>query len=272
MKIKSTYLILAFFSTILIFGFIYSNIPNIFNDGSNSLGRALYFSTLTITTLGNGDINQSSNLGMALVAFESVLGLMFVVLFICATWSHYISNMDRAQTKQIKRQLATLEHRKLKMFSRYLILVLNEYRVAYKFFMMPLSLISRNSILQVDFKFSDLKYLLENASNQAVVDIFYEKQDVCNENLKNLLSNSQTFNNQRLYSAILSFLHLSLVNDPRNTKFSTNILAVSNIQEEDKTELDRTVSTKPIKVFYKTLKIQYKYLKIIQHELIKMNN
>ncbi len=262
MKIKIPYLLFSYATIIIYFGFIYYNIPNIFTHGTYTFTTALYFSVITITTLGFGDITPSSTLAMGFVALESIIGIGYIALFSGAIWQTYLSTFEKTQAKQIRKELALLNSRKLKMFENYLVLVLNEYRIAYKQFMIPLSKISKNSKLEVDFKYADLKYILENSTNQAVVGTFYEKHDACNENLKYLLSNSEIFKNKRLYNAILSFLHLSLVNDPRNAILST--------ATKVETKEDNATITKSIKTFYNTLKMQYTYLKIIRHELATM--
>ena len=272
MKIKISYLLISYVVIILYFGLMYSNIPGIFSEANYTFGSALYLSVITITTLGYGNITPVSNLGMGFIAIESIVGIIYIALFSGAIWQTYVSNLEKAQAKQIKRELAELNTLKLKMFSNYFLLVINEYRIAYKQFMMPLSKISKNSKLNVDFKYSELKYILENSTNQAVVGIFYEKQDSCNENIKYLLSNSEVFLNKRLYTAILNFLHLSLINDPRNAILSTEVTEKNNHQEQTGIDQNSASLTKPIKLFYKTLKIQYKYLKIIHHELKSINS
>lgn len=272
MKTKVSYLLISYIVIILYFGFIYSNIPGIFTPENCTISSALYFSVITITTLGYGDITPTSNLGMGLVALESIIGILYIALFSGAIWQTHISNLEKAQARQIKMQLATLNTRKLLMFSSYFLLVINEYKIAYKQFMIPLSKASKKSKINVDFKYTDLKYILEKFANQAIVGIFYEKHDACNENLKYLLSNSEVFMNKRLYTAILSFLHLSLVNDPRNAILSTNVTRKNNHQDQTAYEKDNSTTTRPIEIFYKTLKMQYKYLKIIQHELKVMTS
>ena len=54
--------------------------------GRNSAGlvRMLYLSTVTITTLGYGDILPITNLSRTLVAFESILGIVVIGLFLNA--------------------------------------------------------------------------------------------------------------------------------------------------------------------------------------------
>lgn len=272
MKIKIPHLLISYVVIILYFGFIYSNIPDIFSEENSTFGSALYLSVITITTLGYGNITPASNLSMGFIALESIVGIIYIALFSGAIWQTYVSNLEKAQAKQIKRELSTLNTRKLKMFANYFLLLINDYRIAYKQFMIPLSKISKNSKLNVDFKYDELKYILENSTNQAVVGIFYEKQDICNENIKYLLSNSEVFLNKRLYTAILNFLHLSLINDPRNAILSTEVKQKNNNYQEQTVTDQGSVITKPIKIFYRTLKIQYKYLKIIHHELKALNS
>lgn len=262
MKIRIPYLLISYAIIIIYFGFIYYNIPNIFTQGTCDFTRALYFSVITITTLGFGDITTSSTLAMGFVALESIIGIAYIALFSGAIWQSYLSIFEKTQAKQIRNELASLNSCKLKMFESYLVLVINEYKIAYKHFMIPLSKISKNSKLEVDFKYADLKYILENASTQGVVGVFYEKHDACNENLKHLLSNSEIFKNKRLYTAILSFLHLSMVNDPRNAILST----ATKVEAKE----GNSTITKSIKTFYNTLKMQYTYLKIIRTELAAM--
>ncbi len=262
MKIKTHHIIfIAYIVTIIFFGFIYSNIPNIFNDGYTSFSQSIFFSATIITTLGLKSTASTSGFGMSVIATEAIIGVCFIALFAGNLWKTYIYKLQKAHTLSIKKQYVTANKRKLNMFTDYLLLIFSEYRIAYKQLMTPLSKISRNSKLNVDFKYSELKYLMENSANRAVVEIFYQRLDLCNDNLKELLSNPEVYKNKPLNHAIISFLHLSLVNDPRNAILSTNV----SKKRDDKIE------TRPIRVFYKTLKIQYRFLKIIRRELESMS-
>ncbi len=261
MKIKSIHILFAaYIVTIIFFGFIYSNITNIFNEGNTSFIQSLFFSVTIITTLGLINIIPTSVFGMSVIAIEAIIGVCFIALFAGNFWKAYLYQLQKTHTLSIKKQFITGNKRKLKMLSDYLQLVFNEYRIAYKQLMTPLSKISRNSKLNVDFKYSELKYLMENSANRAVVEIFYQRLDLCNDNLRELLSNPEVFKNKTLHHAIISFLHLSLVNDPRNAVLSTNVSR----------KRDDEIETRPIRVFYKTLKIQYRFLKIIRRELDNM--
>lgn len=76
------------FALIIIFGFFYSFFDSQFIYSGDlathfSLGKALYFSTVTFTTLGFGDWHPNPNsLIKFLVAFEALIGFIFLTLWI----------------------------------------------------------------------------------------------------------------------------------------------------------------------------------------------
>lgn len=77
---------LLYLLTIFVFGCAYSwlSVPFMKDDHeiSLSLYHAVYFSVVTITTLGYGDITPSNNLGMFMVGIESILGIVTLGLFL----------------------------------------------------------------------------------------------------------------------------------------------------------------------------------------------
>lgn len=48
----------------------------------HGLFHAVYFSFVTFTTLGLGDIHPSNNLGMALICCEAIIGAFLIALFV----------------------------------------------------------------------------------------------------------------------------------------------------------------------------------------------
>lgn len=65
------------------FGLIFYFLPETIGK-ERSLIENMYFSTVTITTLGYGDISPSNNLGRIIAATESVLGITLIGLFLNA--------------------------------------------------------------------------------------------------------------------------------------------------------------------------------------------
>jgi hypothetical protein len=73
---------LIYFLYIPIFGVIYNLFPTLIS--SESLVDALYFSVVTLTTLGYGDILPTTNLGKAIVSAQTLFGVLTIGLFLNA--------------------------------------------------------------------------------------------------------------------------------------------------------------------------------------------
>jgi len=74
---------LTYLSLIPLFGLIFFFIPET-TGNEFSLIESLYFSAVTITTLGYGDISPTNDLGRVIAATESVLGITLIGLFLNA--------------------------------------------------------------------------------------------------------------------------------------------------------------------------------------------
>ena len=101
---------LVYLSLIPLYAIIYALLP----DGHLDLGEnssktvsVAYFSVVTITTLGYGDILPKTDIAMLLAASESVLGVLFIGLFLnaIATKRDQTSRIsERAAQKEMIRQ------------------------------------------------------------------------------------------------------------------------------------------------------------------------
>jgi len=54
--------------------------------------ESFYFSIVTITTLGYGDILPNSNISMLLASSQVLLGILIIGLFVNSLWTSYITN------------------------------------------------------------------------------------------------------------------------------------------------------------------------------------
>ncbi|MEN9986574.1 MAG: Ion channel, partial [Pseudomonadota bacterium] len=66
-KLRPFQLFFIYISLIVIYAFVYYCIPDAVNTPDFTLIKSLYFSTVTITTLGYGDITPKSNCAMIIV-------------------------------------------------------------------------------------------------------------------------------------------------------------------------------------------------------------
>ena len=90
-----------FFLFIFLFGIIYSKCPSAVSGVSN-FWDALYFSIVTITTLGFGDLFPTNDWGRFLVCLEAIVGIIFVGLFLNAVSKSQADKIDRQEKDRIK--------------------------------------------------------------------------------------------------------------------------------------------------------------------------
>ena len=74
---------IVYLGLIPIYALLYYLLPNIIGN-ERSFIECLYFSTVTITTLGYGDITPLGELGQIVTASESLLGVISIGLFLNA--------------------------------------------------------------------------------------------------------------------------------------------------------------------------------------------
>lgn len=64
--------------------------------------NSLYFSVITLTTIGYGDFSPQTDLGKLFTMFYILLGLGMILSFIQTVWSHY--DKERKSEKDRKKQ------------------------------------------------------------------------------------------------------------------------------------------------------------------------
>ena len=86
----------TFLVLIPLFGFLYSTLPNMqFNHENMGFLEALYFSTITVTTTGFGDITPTNTFTRAFVMVESIIGVVSAGLFLNAVTYQREENMSK---------------------------------------------------------------------------------------------------------------------------------------------------------------------------------
>lgn len=143
-------LLIPFYAT------VYYIVPNI-TDGALSFLECLYFSTVTITTLGYGDITPINDSGKIITASESILGIVFIGLFLNAL-SHARSETSRNEQIE-KEKNSYLETQNAKLYGHYSLVrpLINKYKSAVIQVTSPLG--NRSTEYNPDFTLNDMKDL-----------------------------------------------------------------------------------------------------------------
>ena len=104
MKLTPLKVLLAYISAILICAILYFYVTGIFKDVI-TFGDSLYFSVVTITTLGYGDFSPISALGKTIAAFETLLGVILMGLFLLSVSNQLIEKEERKRIDAAKENL-----------------------------------------------------------------------------------------------------------------------------------------------------------------------
>ena len=106
MRIIPFQVFLGYLAVVFLCAVSYFGIPGLF-VGAISFADSLYFSVVTITTLGYGDIHPVSNLGKFIAAGESLFGVVMLGLFLLAVSYQLIETQERKRIDSAKENLKT---------------------------------------------------------------------------------------------------------------------------------------------------------------------
>ncbi len=104
MKLTPLKVFFAYISVVLICALIYVSVPEMFKE-KITLGDSLYFSVVTITTLGYGDLSPISDFGKAIAALEAFLGVVLMGLFLLSVSNQQIEKEERKRIDAAKENL-----------------------------------------------------------------------------------------------------------------------------------------------------------------------
>lgn len=125
---------LAFFSLIPIFAIIYCVLPtNYWNQEANvcfTFWHSLYFSIVTITTLGFGDIYPVTTCSRFLVSLETIGGVIFIGLFLNALSTEQAKKVSELEEQRHNKDLLKIERNKLNLRRKMLETRINRYVIS----------------------------------------------------------------------------------------------------------------------------------------------
>jgi len=153
---------IAFFALIPIFAVIYYILPtNCWYIESNaffSFWHSIYFSIVTITTLGFGDIYPITTCSRIFVSLESIGGVIFIGLFLNALSSEQAKKVSELEEKRHNDDLFEIERNKLNLRRKMLETRIDRYVVSTYCVVTPID--KRNfknlEIYASEIKFNDL--------------------------------------------------------------------------------------------------------------------
>lgn len=94
----------AYISVIVVSAGLYFYLPDVLNK-EITFGDSLYFSVVTITTLGYGDLSPISGIGKAVAAIEALLGVILMGGFLLAVSNQLLEKEERKRIEAAKENL-----------------------------------------------------------------------------------------------------------------------------------------------------------------------
>lgn len=119
---------MTYLALIPLFGAIYSMIPNMaFNHDNMGFLEAMYFSTITVTTTGFGDVIPTNTFTRAFAMIETVLGVVFIGLFLNSLNYTRQTHLDNLmQSYELKKEIS-LAFARLRSHDSLITLNMNTY-------------------------------------------------------------------------------------------------------------------------------------------------
>lgn len=203
-----------FFLTIVVFAAIYAIFSSTIVGVSNILD-ALYFSIVTITTLGFGDIVPAGTAGRVLVCVEAVAGVVFIGLFLNAISESQAHKVDENEKKRTKKERKDNARAKLRQYYIFLKSIMERYLIEAYAVTTPINKrMFPEDILHHKFQFSfndmsDLykaSLLLYDPPYKPVIAIFFELQDKLYAELRRMVSDVDISYWPQLEAYVHSFL------------------------------------------------------------------
>lgn len=199
--------LIIYISIILAFALIYWLAPEGALNEKLSFTKSLYFSIVTITTLGYGDVLPKNDLFMLLISLEAIAGVLIVGLFLNSLWNKYTLALEKEKMQDYKE--------KNDMLFSYYLLVVEEAMNLYKLIISEI-ISQQNKELSPFYKFSELASIFDNSTspllmarygyNNKKIVLFYQIEEDLEKQLMIINSSGYLVGYPRLINLITSFM------------------------------------------------------------------
>ena len=219
---------------IVVFAFTFWLLPaGSLNSEVNALD-ACYFSIVTITTLGYGEINPVSDMAKIAASAEAIAGIVVIGLFLNSLWQRFTATVEAAQEEKVRKELRENSLKSLKSMWRYMRTVLDEYKIMIYELTTPMADRDDARAIRIGFSFSDLRDLYrpslitKRGFDKSTIQCFYVVENELANELRFLLSNQAIDGFEKLRTIVVEFL-----SSIRGTDVSDALLANPKMQLAD---------------------------------------
>ena len=277
---------LMYIGVIIFCAALYYYFPSMLSDRSMDIITSLYFSVITITTVGYGDIRPVSNFGKVITGGEAFIGIIIIGLFLNSLWQSYTQRISEKQELLLRKQQKERSLNRIRIYHTFLRTIFSSFKLSIAELTTPLA--NRHDskfAINPNFKFSDLKsmymfsLILVRGFKKTVLELYFENEAELIRELKYFLANFDIYEFPKLHQSIVQFLALSKELESREALLSYLTMQVGTrtmakmaeemIQgHEECPDLGKHSSgiLTPVILLYQSLKRQIELINVIEEE------
>lgn len=271
--------------------FFYASIYHLLKDGFKgelSWIDSIYFSTVTISTLGYGDILPVSNAAKIVVSTEAIFGIVVIGVFLSSLWQSHISQLEARQELEFNERTWILNAQKLVSYNSYLTVQLHHYRHTLFEITTPITQRNGRGTPNPLFKFSDLQdlfkpsLLLVSDFQKPLAQKYFENLDMISNELKYILANFSLVDFPKIHSTIVGMLTAFATHDVKGVvlfyskeNISIKESVVEIIKEHDdcpSLEEFRSNIITPIIILFNSLRINIELIGKLEEEFLNLHH
>jgi Ion channel len=273
------------------FAIIYYILPNeSFNTSldKDSYLTYLYYSTVTITTLGYGDISPKTSISQVLVILETIAGVITIGLFLNSLSIKKSKEISEIEKEKSKKDEYKREYEKLIRHSKIIEQNIEFYLLYLYEVTTPIDIRDGEEV-NYDFKFNDLTSLfypsmrmtddfaqpaikhyylhqnnLENSIRDLLLDINFSYWTDLEQNCIDFLKNCKTYD---FSSNILSQVNLNFGDKKMTTHLSEYIKSFN-----EEVEFKPSHIKNPYVALFKLIKLNLKFVDFYQKKIEEIKN
>lgn len=222
---------IVYFVTIILFAFPYYLFPQnlcTVNSEIKTFWDGIYFSIVTLTTLGFGDIYPITLCGKILVISEALIGIILIGLFLNAISHKQVELASNAEKEKINNEV--LSNEKKKLIRYYKLLNLTEKKLILYAYQVSTPMGKRKiENMDLNFTFNDLKdlyvfsCLLTDDATKPVVHYYYLYLDEYISVLTKILLDVDINKFPHIETLIVNFLEINKSLDWRHSILSESL-------------------------------------------------
>lgn len=244
----------------------------------------LYYSTVTITTLGYGDISSLTITAQILVMSETILGVITIGLFLNSLSIQQANELTEQEKEKEKQERFKTECEKILRHSKIIEQNLQFYLTYTYDITTPVANRNNENVINEDFSFNDMKDLflssfrMTDDFNEPAVSYYFKHLKSLENSIKELILDINFSYWPNLEIECIKFLE-----NCRKYDFSSSILSQPKVNVGDQkgsvygskmienhsgeVEFRRSNMINQYIALYKLIKVNFKFIKIFQSQI-----